>query len=108
MSAGAESSPDQVDLWLHEHDEPDSGGWSGSGLLPRESILGVLFLVWGMVLLVVTVLDLVLGWMFVLIFPELLGWWLVALALGAIGSWFASELSNDEGFEATREHVPIP
>jgi len=103
-------TPDPVDRWLSEHERSrgESVASAGDPILPAETVFGVLFLLWGTILLMLFTLDLVWGGFLSLFLPGIRTWWLASLALSAFGAWIAFELSNTEGFEVTREPVLSP
>jgi hypothetical protein len=100
------SGLDPVDQWLTENEwSTRSGGRAGEPLVPFETVAGVLFGVWGALLLMVFTLDVVWGGFAALFFPGIRGFWGASLALAATGGWLAFELSNTEGFEVAREPI---
>jgi hypothetical protein len=111
VHGGHSSGPaDPVDLWLFENEQAPGRSISPGRdpLVPAETVLGVLFLLWGTILLMLFAFDLMIGGFLSVFLPGIRSWWLASLALSAVGGWIAFELSNAEGFDVTREPGPSP
>jgi hypothetical protein len=100
--------PDGVDGWLSEHEAPPGGAGWRVPTVPLESILGGVFLVWGVLLLVVLIFDLIGGAFLFLVLPWSRPWWVASVGLDALGAWLAFELSEGVGFAVSEERTPEP
>jgi hypothetical protein len=78
--------------------------------LVREVALAGLFMLWGSMLLILFILDLVIIGIFLAVVPShwLLPYWGASIALSGFGAWLAFRLPDSEGFDVTEERAPGP
>lgn len=105
----AAESPD-VAAWFAEREQARARErWTEPGFGPDwETVLGAVLTLWGVLLTIGFVFELVFG-IFVLSFhyAALIPWWFATLALQASGAWLAFELSEGEGLSVSAEWSPV-